>query len=127
YRATNSAQAKADIISAFIPAGRSGVAPLTEIAQSEQDPELRRRAIRDLGIAGGMSVAPALVETYQKNSDTETKRAAAQALFLAGDAHDLVALARAEKDVKMKEYLVQQLSLMHDQEASAYMLEILNK
>ncbi|HKR27781.1 MAG TPA: HEAT repeat domain-containing protein, partial [Acidobacteriaceae bacterium] len=47
YRATNSAQAKADIISAFIPAGRSGVAPLTEIAQSEQDPELRRRAIRD--------------------------------------------------------------------------------
>jgi len=27
----------------------------------------------------------------------------------------------------MKKYLVQQLSLMHDQEATKYMLEILNK
>jgi len=127
YHATNSAQAKADIINSFIASGHNGVAPLTEIAQSEQDPELRRKAIRNLGIAGGKSVAPALVDTYQKNADVETKRAAAQALFLAGDAHDLVTLARAEKDVKMKEYLVQQLSQMHDQEASAYMLEILNK
>src|SRR6185312_3983775 len=127
YHATNSAQAKVDIINSFIASGHNGVAPLTEIAQSEQDPELRRKAIRNLGIAGGKSVAPALVDTYQKNADVETKRAAAQALFLAGDAHDLVTLARAEKDVKMKEYLVQQLSQMHDQEASAYMLEILNK
>jgi HEAT repeat protein len=127
YRATNIAQTKADIINALIPAGHNGVAPLTEIAQSEQDPELRRKAIRNLGIAGGMSVAPALVTTYQKNTDVETKRAAAQALFLANDAQDLVTLARAEKDIEMKKYLVQQLSLMHDQEATKYMLEILNK
>ena len=127
YRATNNAETKADIINSLIPAGHNGVSPLTEIAQSEQDPELRRKAIRNLGIAGGMSVAPALVTTYQKNTDVETKRAAAQALFLANDAHDLVTLARAEKDMEMKKYLVQQLSLMHDQEATKYMLEILNK
>ena len=127
YRATNNAQTKADIINSLIPAGHNGVAPLTEIAQSEQDPELRRKAIRNLGIAGGMSVAPALVATYQKNTDVETKRAAAQALFLANDAQDLVTLARAEKDMEMKKYLVQQLSLMHSQEATKYMLEILNK
>ena len=127
YRATNNAQAKAEIINAMIPAGQKGVSPLTEIAQSEQDAELRRKAIRNLGIAGGMSVAPALVATYQKNTDAETKRAAAQALFLANDAPDLVTLARAEKDMEMKKYLVQQLSLMHDPEATKYMLEILNK
>ncbi len=127
YRATNNAQTKADIINSLIPAGHNGVPPLTEIAQSEQDPELRRKAIRNLGIAGGMSVAPALLSTYQKNTDVETKRAAAQALFLANDAQDLVTLARAEKDIEMKKYLVQQLSLMHDQEATKYMLEILNK
>jgi HEAT repeat protein len=125
YHATNSAETKAEIINALIASGRNGVAPLTEIAQSEQDAELRRKAIRNLGIAGGMSVAPALVETYQKNSDAETKRAAAQALFLANDAHDLVELARAEKDMEMKKYLVQQLSLIHSQEATQYMLEIL--
>jgi HEAT repeat protein len=127
YRATNNAQTKADIINALIPAGHNGVSPLTEIAQSEQDPELRRKAIRNLGIAGGMSVAPALVAMYQKNTDVETKRAAAQALFLANDAQDLITLARGEKDVEMKQYLVQQLSLMHNQEATKYMLEILNK
>ena len=127
YRATNNAQAKADIIHAMIPAGKNGVSALSEIAQSEQDPDLRRKAIRNLGIAGGMSVAPALVSTYQKNTDEETKRAAAQALFLANDAQDLVTLARAEKDMEMKKYLVQQLSIMHDPEATKYMLEILNK
>jgi HEAT repeat protein len=127
YRATNNAQSKAEIISSLIASGHNGVAPLTEIAGSEQDAELRRKAIRNLGIAGGMSVAPALVSTYEKNSDTETKRSAAQALFLAGDAHDLVALARAEKNSEMKQYLVQQLSVMHNHEATEYMLEILNK
>jgi hypothetical protein len=127
YRSTNNAQTKAGIINALIASGHNGVAPLTEIVQSEQDAELRRKAIRNLGIAGGMAVAPALTATYQKNPDAETKRAAAQALFLANDAHDLVALARAEKDAEMRQYLVQQLSLMHNQEATAYMLEILSK
>lgn len=74
-----------------------------------------------------MSIAPSLVAVYQKSADPETKKAAAQALFLAGDAHDLVALARAEKDSGMKQYLVQQLSVMRNQEATDYMLEILNK
>ncbi|HUB19061.1 MAG TPA: HEAT repeat domain-containing protein [Acidobacteriaceae bacterium] len=127
YRATSNAQTKADIINSFIPAGHNGVGPLTEIAQSEPDPELRRKAIRNLGISGGSSVAPALVATYQKSTDEDTKKAAAQALFLANDAHDLVALARAEKDMEMKKYLVEQLSLMHSQEATDYMMEILNK
>lgn len=127
YRASNNAQTKAEIINALIPCGSNGVSQLSEIAQSEQDADLRRKAIRNLGIAGGMSVAPALVSTYQKNSDTETKRAAAQALFLANDAPDLVTLARAEKDPEMKQYLVQQLSLMHNEEATKYMMEILNK
>jgi len=127
YRATNSAETKSDIINALIPSGQKGVSPLTEIAQSERDPELRRKAIRNMGIAGGTSVAPALVSIYEKNTDVETKRAAAQALFLANDAQDLITLARGEKDLEMKQYLVQQLSLMHSEEATKYMLEILNK
>lgn len=127
YRATSSVETKHDILNGLIASGHDGVGALSDIARSEQNPDLRHAAIRNLGIAGGMSVAPTLVDAYQKNSDAETKKAAAQALFLAGDAHDLVSLARAEKDMEMKKYLVQQLSLMHNQEASRYMLEILNK
>ncbi len=127
YHDTSSPETKADVINGLIPAGQKGAEALGNIAGSEQDPELRRKAIRNLGIAGGMSAAPSLVATYKKNEDPETKKAVAQALFLAGDSHDLVELARAEKDPGLKQSLVQQLSLMHSKEATDYMLEILNK
>ncbi len=127
YHDTSSPEVKAEVINGFIPAGQKGADALGSIAGSEQDPELRRKAIRNLGIAGGTSAAPALVAIYKKNADPETKKAVAQALFLAGDSHDLVELARAEKDPAVKQSLVQQLSLMHNKEATDYMLEILNK
>jgi HEAT repeat protein len=127
YHDTNSSDTKATVISGLIPAGQKGADALSSIATSEQDPELRRKAIRNLGIAGGMSAAPSLVATYKKNADPETRKAVAQALFLAGDSHDLVELARAEKDPGLKQSIVQQLSLMHSKEATDYMIEILNK
>jgi HEAT repeat protein len=127
YHDSSNPEVKAEVINGFIPAGQKGADALGSIAGSEQDPELRRKAIRNLGIAGGMSAAPALVATYKKNTDLETRKAVAQALFLAGDSHDLVELARAEKDPAVKQFLVQQLSLMHNKEATDYMLEILNK
>src|ERR1700722_4828232 len=127
YHDNSNPEVKAEVISGLIPAGPKGADALSSIAASEQDPELRRKAIRNLGIAGGMSAAPALVAIYRKNPDVETKRAVAQALFLAGDSHDLVELARAEKDPAVKQSLVQQLSLLHNKEATDYMIEILNK
>src|SRR3984885_8150790 len=127
YHDSSNPEIKAEVINGLIPAGQKGADALGSIVGSEKDPELRRKAIRNLGIAGGMSAAPALVATYRKNPDVETKRAVAQALFLAGDSHDLVELARAEKDPAVKQSLVQQLSLMRNKEATDYMLEILNK
>ena len=127
YHDSSNPEVKAEVISGLIPAGQKGADALGSIAASEQDPELRRKAIRNLGIAGGMSAAPALVAIYKKNPDLETKKAVAQALFLAGDSHDLVELARVEKDPAAKQSLVQQLSLMHNKDATDYMLEILNK
>jgi HEAT repeats len=127
YHETNSVEVKSSILDGFIPAGSKGSDALAGIATSEKNPELRRKAIRNLGVAGGAAVAPALVATYQNNADVETKRAALQGLFLTGDAHDLVALARAEKNPSLKTAIVQQLSLMQSKEATDYMLEILNK
>jgi len=127
YRNTSSAQTKDDIINGLVASGQKGVEALSTIAASEQDPELRRKAIRNLGIAGGMSAVPSLIAIYRKNSDPETKKGVVQALFLAGDSHDLVELARAEKDPAMQRQIVQQLSMMHNKEATDYMLEILNK
>jgi HEAT repeat protein len=127
YNETKSSEAKEHIINSLIAAGAKGAAVLGTIAATEQNPDLRRRAIRNLGISGGPDLAPKLVSIYQNNNDPDTKKAAVEALFLSGDAHDLVTLAKAEKDYALKQRIVQQLSIMQNQEATAYMVEILNK
>lgn len=136
YKSTSNKDTKASIIDAFIVVGHrkrdapnasSGADALASIANSEQDPDLRRKAIRNLGIAGGAAVTPALLSAYQGSTDPETKKAAVDALFLSGDAHDLVTLARTEKDPEVKRSIVSKLGIMHNKEATDYMLEILNK
>lgn len=127
YRDKKDPQTRLAIINGLVPAGQKGFDVLSNIATTEQDPELRRRAIRNLGITGGTSAAPALVAAYQKSPDEESKKAALDGLFLSGDAHDLVALARAEKNPELKQQIVSKLSIMHNKEATDYMMEILNK
>jgi hypothetical protein len=127
YRATSNKELKSAIINAYVPAGANGVAALGALASSEQDPDLRRKAIRNLGVSGGSAAAPALLAIYSKSNDEESKKAVIDALFVAGDAHDLVALARSEKDPATRKNIVSKLAVMHNKEATDFMLELLNK
>ena len=52
YRATSSKELKSAIINAYVPAGAKGAEALSALASSEQDPELRRKAIRNMGAIG---------------------------------------------------------------------------
>jgi hypothetical protein len=127
YQATTNKDVKEAILNAFIAAGGKGTDALAAIASSERDPELHSRAIRNMGAAGGSAAAPALLSIYSRSTDEESKRAALNALFVAGDAHDLVVLARAERDSSAKREIIGKLALMHNKEAADYMMEILNK
>lgn len=127
YKTTSSKELKAAIINAYVAAGSKGADALGAIASSEQDSELRRKAIRNMGPNGGPSSLPALLAIYSKSNDEETKKAVTDALFVAGDAHDLVAMARSEKDSAAKRNIVGKLAVMHSKEATDYMLELLNK
>jgi hypothetical protein len=127
YRATSNKEVKSAILNAYVAAGSKGTDALGAIASSEQDPDLRRKAIRNMGPSGGSSAIPALLAIYSKSNDEESKKAATDALFVAGDAHDLVALARSEKDPAAKKNIVGMLAVMHNKEATDYMLELLNK
>ena len=124
YRAAKTEDAKKSIIDAFVPCGDKANAALKEIATTETDSELRRKAIRNLGVTGG-GTGKILLEIYQKSSDAASKEAALDGLFVADDAHDLVALARAEKDFSMKKKIVDKLSVMSDKEATDYLMELL--
>jgi hypothetical protein len=127
YQATASKDVKSAIISAYVAAGSKGADALSRIASLEQDPDLRRKAIRNMGVAGGASVTPALLSIYSGSTDEESKKAVLDALFVAGDAHDLVTLARAEKDPSAKRNIVGKLAVMHNKEATDYLMEVLNK
>lgn len=127
YNATSSKELKSAIINAYVAAGSKGADALGAIASSEQDPDLRRKAIRNIGASGGSSAIPTLLAMYSKSSDEESKKAAIDALFVADDAHDLVALARNEKDPAAKKDIVGKLAVMHSKEATDYMVELLNK
>ena len=127
YRATSSKELKSAIINAYVPAGAKGVEALGAIASSEQDPELRRKAIRNMGPSGGSAAIPILLAIYSKGGDEESKKAVIDALFVAGDAHDLVAMARSEKDPSARKNIVSKLAIMQSKEATDYMLELLNK
>ena len=127
YRATSNKELKSAIINAYIPAGPKGAEELAALAASEQDPDLRRKAIRNMGVTGGAAVAPSLVAIYSKSNDEESKKAVIDALFVAGDAHDLVTMARNEKDPEARKSIVSKLAVMHSKEATDYMLELLNK
>lgn len=125
YNSTSNKDLKSAILNAYVPAGSKGADALGAIASSEQDPELRRKAIRNMGPSGGSSAIPALLAIYSKSSDEESKKAVTDALFVAGDAHDLVTLARGEKDPEAKKNIVGKLAEMHSKEATDYMLELL--
>jgi len=127
YSATSNKEVKSAIINAYVAAGSKGAEALAALASSEQDPDLRRKAIRNLGASGGSAAAPALLALYSKSNDEESKKAALDGLFVAGDAHDLVALARSEKDLAAKKDIVSKLALMHNKEATDYMMELLNR
>ena len=127
YQSTSNKDVKAAIINAFVAAGGKGAEALSAIVSSEQDPDLRNKAIRNMGVNRGTATVQALLGIYSKSTDEESKKAAIDALFLAGDAHDLVALARSEKAPSVRREIVGKLALIHDKEATDYMMEVLNK
>ncbi len=99
---------------------------LTGIARSEKDPELRRGAIRSLGMMGGKASGDTLVELYGAETDVNIKKTIIQALGMQDNAAALVAIARKEQDSVLKRDIVNRLSHSRSKVATDYMLEILS-
>ena len=67
------------------------------VARTEKSPELRRDAIRHLGMMGARNE---LREMYKASPDPETREAVIQGMMMNGDSQGLVEIARTEKDPK---------------------------
>lgn len=125
YATTDSTAIKRDILRSYMIGGDTS--QLIAAAKSEKNPELRRDAIRELGLGGSPQALAALTGLYQGARDRNASDAVIQALFLHGSAQELVALARKETDPQLKEDIVQKLSLMHSPIATAYLEEMLKQ
>ncbi|MEP6768299.1 MAG: HEAT repeat domain-containing protein [Acidobacteriota bacterium] len=125
YRAESAESVKDSILQAMFIAG--DVDHVLELARTEPSPTLRRAAIHRLGLMDHGHAGPALLSIYQGEKDAEVRKAVLQGLFLQNNAHALVEIARAEKDPRMRAEAVSKLSIMHNKEATDYMLEILNR
>jgi HEAT repeat protein len=82
-------------------------------------------AIQKLGLMG-RDTAPTLLALYNSESNADLKEAVIQAFFLQGNARALIDLAKKETNKQLRREALQKLSLMNDDEALQYMLQILN-
>ncbi|HEX2832819.1 MAG TPA: tetratricopeptide repeat protein [Thermoanaerobaculia bacterium] len=124
YGSETSREVKEKILQALFIAG--DVDRLGELAKSEKDPELRAVAIRNLGLTGGKST-PILLALYAAEKDPEIKEAVIEGLFVQGNARALIDLSKKETNKELKREIVQKLSIMGNDEAVKYMLEILDE
>jgi len=99
---------------------------LIALSKSEPDPDLRRTAIRNLGLMGREKTGSTLVEIYNADRDPGVKKAVIEGLFLQSHAEALVTLARKETDPALKRSIVEKLSLMSGSKAAMdYLMELL--
>src|SRR5262249_17911621 len=123
YQSESSLDVKKSILQAMFVGGDAD--KLIELAKSERDPELRKTAIRNLGLMKRPGTAEALTSIYTSDASTDVRKAVVNALFIQNNAGALVTLARAEKNPEMKKEIVSRLSNMKAKEATDYLLELL--
>ena len=123
YQTESSVDIKKQVLQAMFVGGDSD--RLIELAKNERDPELRRTAIRNLGLMRRTGTGEALVSIYNSDSNPDVKKAVISALFTQNNAASLVTIARAEKNIELKKDIVSKLSNMKSKEATDYLMELL--
>ena len=93
------------------------------LAKTEKNPELRREAIRYLGMMGGRAE---LLDFYKNSPDKETRMEAVGAMLLCGCGHELAEIAQTEKDPDVLDKAINTLGLVGGQESLTALTNIYN-
>src|SRR5581483_9543636 len=80
-----------------------------DVAKTEQNPELRKDAIRQLGVMGGQDQ---LRQLYDSENSADNKKAILNAMFISGNGTWLEELARNEKNPELRATAIKYLGLM---------------
>ena len=119
YASSTDVGVKKTVFQAWLMCGcKDDVAAL---ARTEKNPELRREAIRYLGMMGGRAE---LLEFYKNSPDAETREAAVGAMLLCGCAHELAEIVQTEKDPAVLDKAINTLGLVGGEESLATLAKL---
>lgn len=121
YNSSTDTSVKKTVFQAWLMCGcKEDVAGL---AKTEKNPELRREAIRYLGMMGGRAE---LLDFYKNSPDKETREAAVGAMLLCGCAHELAEIVQTEKDPDVLDKAINTLGLVGGQESLMALTNLYN-
>ncbi|MDQ3280372.1 MAG: HEAT repeat domain-containing protein [Acidobacteriota bacterium] len=124
YGSETSVEAREAIIDALFISGDT--TRMGELARTERNTDLRAAAIQKLGLMGN-GTASTLTSMYASETNSEVKGAIIDALFLQNNARALIDIAKKEKNREVRNEALQKLSIMQNDEALQYMLQILEQ
>jgi PBS lyase HEAT-like repeat len=107
YATTQSKDVKRRILQAYMVGGERD--RLLAVAKGEADVDLRREAVRQLGVMHGTDQ---LWQMYQAEKVVDVKREIIRAMFLSRDVDRVTLLARDEADLSLRREAVRSLGLM---------------
>ena len=121
YNSSTDLGVKKSVFQAWLMCGcKDDVAAL---AKTEKNPELRREAIRYLGMMGGRAE---LLEFYKNSPDVETREEAVGAMLLCGCGHELAEIVQTEKDPRVLDKAINTLGLVGGDESLAALTKVYN-
>ena len=121
YNSSTDMGVKKSVFQAWLMCGcKDDVAAL---AKTEKNPELRREAIRYLGMMGGRSE---LLDFYKNSPDVETRKEAVGAMLMCGCSHELAEIVQTEKDPEVLDKAINTLGLVGGEESLAALTKVYN-
>jgi HEAT repeat protein len=121
YNSSTDIGVKKSVFQAWLMCGcKDDVAAL---AKTEKNPELRREAIRYLGMMGGRAE---LLDFYKNSPDVQTREEAVGAMLLCGCSHELAEIVQTEKDPAVLDKAINTLGLVGGDESLAALTKVYN-
>lgn len=125
YRTESSSELRRRIADAFMIADDAEA--LIEIAKTDADPEVRRAAIEGLALVESPAAKQALSDIYSSASEVEVKLWVIDGFMLQDDSAKLIEIARAESSPELRRAAIEALSLVDDESAEEFLLELLEE
>jgi len=126
YQAEPSVEGKQQILET-ISGSAGNLDKLLEVARTEKEMKLRRFAINNLSTPRAASTDDTLASMYNSEQDQDVKRSIIDALASQKNVKAMIQIARAEKDNRMQQRILERLVNMKSPEASDYLMEIIKK